>query len=74
MKKFNRVYNPGILDLLDPTVIQGEIIPAGTHVRIAREFNPPMYPTRVFCMIQDATGNVASVYKWTIETKVTGGK
>jgi hypothetical protein len=63
MKAFNYEYSPGILDRITPTVIRGKAIATSARVRIAREFNPPMYPTKVFCMIEDVNGNVQSVYK-----------
>jgi hypothetical protein len=53
-KRYPWTYAPGITDSCDPTVIRGHAIAAGTRVRIARELNPPMFPTRVFAMIQDA--------------------
>lgn len=60
---FRYHYLPGIADLAHPTAIKGQPIKSGAWVRLAREFNPPMYPTKVFCMIEDLNGNVMSVYK-----------
>ncbi len=60
---FNYIYRPGIHDLTDPTVIKGQAIKVGAWVRKARELKPPMYPTKVFCVIEDLNGNVQSVYK-----------
>ena len=70
MKRYPYTYNPGLMDATDPTVIRGRAIARGSRVRVAREFNPPMFPG-VFRMIQDKDGNVQSVFKFALrrETK-----
>ncbi len=71
---FPWVYCPGFLDRIDPTVIKGTAIMKGQRVRVAREFNPPQYPS-IFRMIEDTHGNVQSVYKAALRraNTVTGG-
>lgn len=77
MKRYAYTYQPlvdtcmGALDVTDPNVIKGRAISTGAQVRIARELNPPMYPTKVFCMIEDRKGNVQSVYRRAV---VKGGQ
>lgn len=71
-KRFGYVYRPGFHDRTDPTVIRGQAVAFGEHARIARELNPPMYPTKVFVMIQDKHGNVQSVYRQSL-SKVPKG-
>ena len=66
VKRFNYTYHPGTLDRFDPTIIKGERIKVGAKVRLAREFNPPMFATKVFCMVEDEAGNVQSVYRMAV--------
>jgi hypothetical protein len=38
------IYRPGLMDLLEPTVLRGRPIAAGTEVTVSRKDRPAMLP------------------------------
>jgi len=60
--KTEYTYNPGILDLTDPTVLRGNAITRGSRVTVSRKHRPYMLPS-CFAVIEDAKGNRQVVFK-----------
>jgi hypothetical protein len=63
--KGTHTYHPGLMDLTSPTVIQGKPIEKGAEVRIMRggRNQEKLDPLGKLVWIQDANGNVQSVWK-----------
>lgn len=55
---FDRVYQPGFMDMVYPTIIQGVEIKPGTAVKVT---GPVGDPQNRFIYIEDAKGNRQSI-------------